>query len=253
MLSSSNPAAASVPLSVTVPPDETLAPFTITTTAVGAATPVTISATYRTTASAVIVVNPTPAVLDSLTLKPTSVNAGTSSTGTVTLTAAAPAGGVSLSLSSNQQPEGVALLPSSVTVPQGVTSATFIVTTFRCKPGSAAISATYAGTTRSADLTVAPTTSDAVTIQRARYQPRQRTLKVDATSTDWTAHLSVYVWSGGQIGSYIGELGNPRRGSYQGQFSPLSVYPPSIIVMSTSCGLAAATATDPPPSKSARG
>ena len=46
-LSSSNPAAAQVPASVTVPAGQTFRTFTVTTSTVAAATPVTITATYR--------------------------------------------------------------------------------------------------------------------------------------------------------------------------------------------------------------
>jgi hypothetical protein len=246
MLDSDNSAVAAVPPSVIVPADAESADFTVTTTAVGAPTPVRISATYRSTASADITVNPRPPVaeLASLTLNPASVYAGTSSTATVTLTMGAPAGGASITLSSVQEPTGVAGLPSpsSLTVPQGATSATFTVTTFKCRPGSATILATYAGTTKSAALAV---TTDVVTIQRARYQPRQRALTINATSTDWNATLDAYVWSGKQVGSHIGTLTNQGLGSYYGRFTR-PTYPPTVIVTSSSCGSATATVSDPP-------
>src|SRR5213076_862677 len=85
--------------------------------------------------------DPNPAVLDfelsssapasvslsSLTLNPTSVIGGVqSSTGTVTLSGPAPAGGARVALSTNN---GAASVPSSVAVPAGATSATFPVNT----------------------------------------------------------------------------------------------------------------------------
>src|SRR5207244_847356 len=87
-LSSSNIAAANDPSNgVTVPAGATSATFTVTTSAVAASTPVTLSASYTlfpyTTLFRSAPANPT--FLSSLTLNPTSVVGGAqSSTGTVT-------------------------------------------------------------------------------------------------------------------------------------------------------------------------
>jgi hypothetical protein len=91
--------------------------------------------------------------LSSLTLNPTSVSGGNNSTGTVTLTGAAPSGGASVTLSSSNT--SVAMVPSSVTVQSGQTSATFTVRTQRVFSNTnVTISATYNGTTQNATLTV---------------------------------------------------------------------------------------------------
>ena len=72
-----------------------------------------------------IIVGP---ILSLLALNPTSVVGGLqSSTGTVTLSGPAPAGGAQVTLSSSNT--AVASVPSSATVPAGATSATFTVTT----------------------------------------------------------------------------------------------------------------------------
>ena len=87
-LTSSNPGAASVPGSVTVAAGATTATFGVTTTAVGANTSVTLSGSYSgvtRTATLTVTPVPPPTSLSSLTLNPTSVTGGTSSTGTVTL------------------------------------------------------------------------------------------------------------------------------------------------------------------------
>ena len=97
---------------------------------------------------------PAPAVtLSSLTLNPTGVIGGLqSSTGTVTLSAPAPAGGSNVALASSN---GAASLPSSVTVPEGATSATFTVnTSIVVVATSATISATYNNSTLTATLSV---------------------------------------------------------------------------------------------------
>ena len=148
-------AAATVPANVLVPAGSSSANFGITTTAVSVSTPVQINATYSgATKSTTLTVNPQPAAsLSSLTLNPTSVSGGTPSTGTVTLTAAAPSGGAVVVLKSSKT--SAATVPSSVTVLAGKTSATFTVTTFNGKTNtSAVISATYLGVTKSATLTV---------------------------------------------------------------------------------------------------
>ena len=158
-LSSTNTAVASVPSSVTVAPGATSASFTVSTSAVAASTTITISASYGgATRSASLTVNPAappPPTLSSLTLNPTSVVGGLqSSTGTVTLSAPAPAGGATVLLSSSN---GAASVPSSVFVPAGATSATFTVnTSIVLISTSATISASYNGATRTATLGVLP-------------------------------------------------------------------------------------------------
>ena len=156
-LSSSNTAAARVPASVTVAAGATSATFTVSTSVVSASTAVTITASYggasRTATLTVTPAPPPPPTLSSLTLNPTSVVGGVqSSTGTVTLSGPAPAGGVLIMLSSSN---GAAGVPSSVTVPAGASGATFTVnTSLVLLPTSAVISASYSGTTRTATLSV---------------------------------------------------------------------------------------------------
>ena len=153
-LSSTNTNVARPPSSVTVAAGATSATFTVSTSAVAASTTVTISGTYSgATRSASLTVTPAPPPLptvSSLTLNPTNVFGGQSSTGTVTLTGPAPAGGAQVFLSSNN---GAARVPSSVIVPAGATTATFTVnTSFVLISTSATISASYNGTTRTATL-----------------------------------------------------------------------------------------------------
>jgi hypothetical protein len=156
-LSSSNTAAARVPSSVTVAAGATSVTFTVSTSAETASTAVTISAAYggvtRSGSITVVPAPPPPATLSSLTMNPSSVIGGLqTSTGTVTLSAPAPAGGVTVALSSSN---GVARVPSSVFVPAGATSASFTVnTSIVLLSTSATISASYNGTTRTAGLSV---------------------------------------------------------------------------------------------------
>src|SRR5204862_244727 len=94
-----------------------------------------------------------------------------SSTGTVTLSAAAPSGGAAVSLSDNSTATTV---PASVTVPAGATSATFTVTTTSVTAStSATTSAVFGGVTRTAVLTVNPSAPPPAARDRDRL-PRGR-------------------------------------------------------------------------------
>jgi len=98
--------------------------------------------------------------LYSIELAPTSVNGGTSSTGTVTLSGAAPSGGAVVTLSSSAS---AATVPANVTVAAGATSATFTVTTSAVTAATpVTIAATYGGTTKTTLLTVNPATAVAL-------------------------------------------------------------------------------------------
>jgi hypothetical protein len=91
--------------------------------------------------------------LSAITLNPTSVKGGLTSTGIVTLSAPAPSGGAVITLLSSNP--NVATVPASIIVPAGATSAGFSVTTSRVtRLTSVVISATYNNTTLSATLKV---------------------------------------------------------------------------------------------------
>ncbi|MGH9931202.1 MAG: SBBP repeat-containing protein, partial [Pyrinomonadaceae bacterium] len=177
--------------------------------------------------------SPTPIVvtLSSLTLNPTSVTGGSPLLGTVTLSGAAPVGGALVALASSNS--AVAVVPPSVTVVGGKTSADFTITTNWVKAAtSLTISAVYGGVTKTALLTVWP--SDTVAVQRAEYVRSKKVLRVDATSTDATATLKVYVTA---TGALIGTLKNNGSGSYSGAFS-WPVNPQNITVRSSLGGTA---------------
>src|ERR1700682_4387640 len=171
---SSDNGAASVPSSVAVPAGATSATFTVSTSAVAASTTIAISAAYGgVTSSASLTVTPAPPpapTLSSLTLNPTSVIGGVqSSTGTVTLSGPAPAGGAQVALSSNN---GAASVPSSVAVPAGATTAAFTVSTSPVTASPTdAISAASGGVTSSASLTVTPAPPPAPTLSSLTLNP----------------------------------------------------------------------------------
>jgi subtilisin family serine protease len=99
----------------------------------------------------------TPA-LSSVTLNPTAVVGGMSSIGTVTMIGVAPAGGTTVALSSSSS---AATIPGgSVTIPQGSSSAKFTVNTTSTPTGTMAlIMATLGGITKSATLTINPSSA----------------------------------------------------------------------------------------------
>lgn len=153
-LSSAN-SAASVPSSVVIPATSLSANFTITTTAVTATTVGNIAATYAgASKSAALSVNPPMAAgLSSLTLSPTTVVGGSSASGTVTLTKAAPAGGVVVSLATSNATR--AKVPATVLIPAGALSQVFNITTTATKQKTnVRITASYAGVNKSATLTI---------------------------------------------------------------------------------------------------
>lgn len=168
-LVSSNTTLATVPFSVVVPDGQTSATFTVNAAQVTQTSTVVISATHENvTQSATLTINPSGGggpTLSAISLDPASVTGGSSSTGTVTLSAAAPAGGASIALSDNSSS---ATAPNSVTVPAGATSATFAVTTTSVTATTTAtISAVFGGVTRTAALTINPsgaTTPEAPTL-----------------------------------------------------------------------------------------
>jgi hypothetical protein len=106
------------------------------------------------TTTTTFTVNP-PALtvaLSGLVLARTTEPSGGSVAAKVTLSAPAPAGGTVVLLASSMP--GVIRLPSSVTVRAGQTSSAFKVdTTYTPHNVTATLSATYAGTTKTATLT----------------------------------------------------------------------------------------------------
>jgi hypothetical protein len=164
-LTSSHPTIAQVNNSVMVPAGAIAGGFNVFTTQVTTTTVVTISVSGGgVTKTATLTVTPDAApppppaaTLSAFSVSPTSVTAGNSSTGTVTLSKAAPAGGAVVSLTSNLP---AATVPASVTVAAGATSANFLITT---SPSSGTttvqLSATLGSTTLFSSLTVNPPSS----------------------------------------------------------------------------------------------
>ncbi|HEX8736408.1 MAG TPA: FG-GAP-like repeat-containing protein [Pyrinomonadaceae bacterium] len=244
-LSSSNPAVLTVPRVIRTNFEGQLSAFAdVAPTTVAAPTEITITATYGgSTQSAVLTVTPpsTPAPsITGLTLNPSTVTGGSTSQGTITLSAAASTP-TTVSLSSSSAP--LVSVPASVTVPAGAASASFTVNTGSVSSTfTATIGASLNGLSRSATLTVTPaatTANDTVAVQRAEYDSGNRRLRVEATSTRTNAVMQVLVTSTGQI---IGTLTNNGGGRYSADLS-WSVNPQNITVRSSFGGQASRAVT----------
>lgn len=141
----------SVPASVTITEGNTSATFSAGTSGVDTTTNKTITATldgYGLNTTLTI----TPASVLSLSFSPTSVSAGSTSTGTVTLNGQAGPSGTVVNLSSNQT---FVTVPATTPVAANQTSGTFTANT--SDPGttaSATVTATFGASNATADLEV---------------------------------------------------------------------------------------------------
>ena len=108
-----------------------------------------------------------PVLLSSINLSSASVTEGRSVEATVTLNMAAPGDGAKVSLAVD--PAGAALLPASIIVPAGATSATFPVKV--ATPTSVTIYGNY-GVTKSESLAVTPRVSIDEVVDRAIERER---------------------------------------------------------------------------------
>jgi hypothetical protein len=150
------------PASVTVAAGSTAATFSISTSPVTVAATATLSASQggvtRTASLSLL-----PPSLASIVLSPVTVVGGSTSTGTVTLNGAAPAGGSPVALTSSNT--AAATVPATVTVPAGATSATFTVTTVAVATSTpVTISGASGGATQTAALTVGIPPSPVLTL-----------------------------------------------------------------------------------------
>ncbi|MGJ5817302.1 S8 family serine peptidase [Paludibaculum fermentans] len=163
-LSSNKPLVASLPATVTVPQGATQSsPFTITTTAVTSNTVVAITATLGgVSKSANLTV--LPYLMSGVYLSPAVTGGGATTTANrVQLNAPTPAGGAVVSLTSDTP--GVTV-PATVTIPAGVSLSGFfnITTSAVAAPTTVVVTATYGTSSRTATLTVNPTSLSTFTV-----------------------------------------------------------------------------------------
>lgn len=159
-----NSSALTTPASVTIPANSSVGTFNIGTGAVAATSVRQVQVTYAgKTLSANVTLTPS---LQKVTVSPSVVQAGKSTTGTVFIFAPAPAGGYSVSLSDNSSALST---PTSVTIPAGATSASFSITTAKVTSAATRQVIANLGHDRSASITLKPLFS-ALSLQSTTVQ-----------------------------------------------------------------------------------
>jgi hypothetical protein len=143
--------AVNVPATVKVAGGATSAAFTVTTLPVSATTTAMITGKHD-GVSKTVGLAVKSSLLTSISLNPTTVPSGSTSTATVQLDGNAPPGGIAVTLSSNKPSR--AGVPPSVLVAAGSDSATFAVNTTAGEAVAATISASTDSVTKTAALTI---------------------------------------------------------------------------------------------------
>ena len=152
----SNSTSATVPSTLTFAGGNLSGKFTVTTKAVSVDTQATITASIGSSSSQATLTLKAPILLG-LTVSPTSVkgSGSTNVNGVVTISSPAPAGGLTVMLSSAAP--GTAQCPTSVVIPAGRSSITFKVShSAVTSTQSVAITGSLNGISKSATLTVTP-------------------------------------------------------------------------------------------------
>jgi hypothetical protein len=156
-LTTDNPSIIHVPASVSIPVGNSATSFAVGTSPVtGLPTGGNVFASAGGVIKSIfvnVIPDPNaPPLLQSMTIAPASVSGGTNATGTVFLSSPAPAGGISVTLSTSNA--AAATVPGIVSVPGGQTSANFTVTTFAVANNTSVTITAFFDTTTSANLTV---------------------------------------------------------------------------------------------------
>jgi hypothetical protein len=132
-----------------------------------------------------------------------------------------------------------ASLPSTVVIPAGQSSVAIdAVAPDVTAPTAVSITVGCCGSSRTDSVLVSPAVpADTVAIQRADYRTSRHQLRVQATSTNPGATLTVFVTATNQT---IGTLTGNGRGSFDGTLS-FPVNPGNITVRSSAGGSASAS------------
>ncbi len=193
-VTSSNPAVASVPGTVSISAGSGIGFFPITTSPVATTTPVNISVSGGgVTMTRTLTVFPSLPLLTAFTVSPSTIAGGNPATGTVTLGSAAPPGGVAVSLSSGMPLS--ASVPVSVTVPAGATTASFPITTFPSSTTTFNVTATLGEVTIFTPITVGPPAPPPTPSAPTLLSPAHQSTVAQPITFDWTdaANAASYV------------------------------------------------------------
>jgi hypothetical protein len=240
-LSSTDPAAAQVPASFTIPAGQTTGTFTLTTNAAAPAEIVQIWAWSPDNSLRMYNVSVNPAqpagnTLVSVSFIPSSIIAGQNATGTAKFSGPMPDGANVQLTSSNP---AVAQVPQETVVSANTSSATFNLSTSSSVTTATpvTITAKWINVTKTTTITVMPGTApakDVVKITKATW--KRGLLTIEATSTNFNAILSVY----SSAGNFMFDLTNKGGGRYADQRGFIT-NPVAISVRSNFGGSASAT------------
>ncbi|MCE7959063.1 MAG: hypothetical protein DYH06_14165, partial [Acidobacteria bacterium ACB2] len=223
-LSSSDPTVASVPSTVTVPEGALSAPFTVTTAPVSYDRYVWVSFDDAGVSRASSLQVTPPLGVSALSLSPSTVVPGGSATGTVTLTRAAPAGGLTVALSAT--PAGAVTLLPSVAVPAGETWATFQVQVDAAAATSpVTITASYGTTTRTASLGLYQVSVLTVTPSSAAAPSGGLAVALSTTNGAVTIPATVTAASGSSMATFsvaTSTVASPVTGTITASIGPSS-------------------------------
>jgi hypothetical protein len=214
---SSDPSAAQVPVSITIPAGQTTGSFTITSNAAAPPTIVQITGATADNISrshnmSVNAATPAGPSLSSVSFVPTSIVGGQNATGTARFTGPMTQGAVIQLASSNP---AIARVPQETVVSANASSSTFNLATSTVSTATnVTVTATWFSVTRTATITVtpgAPPAADVVKITKATW--KRGLLTIEATSTNPNAILSVY----SVAGNFMFDLTNKGGGRYADQ------------------------------------
>jgi hypothetical protein len=154
-LSNSNPQVANIQPTIIFKNGQFFGLMPVTTFAVPSPVTFNLSASYGGVTKSASLTVLMGATVSAVSIMPVNIKGGSSATGTVTLTKAAPAGGVTVMLTSNNP--SIFSVQQSVTIGAGGTSASFGASSQPVLSNAAVtINASYAGVAKSATVTVSP-------------------------------------------------------------------------------------------------
>ncbi|MBB5872743.1 hypothetical protein F4553_006177 [Allocatelliglobosispora scoriae] len=239
LIFSGDTAVATVPATATIPAGAIGVTFPIATNAAAPPTIVQLTAwvgnTPRSANLSVNAATPPGPSLSSVSFVPTTIVGGQNATGTVRFTGAMTQGAV-VQLSTGNP--AIAQVPAETVVSAGQSSGTFNLSTSAVTaPTTITVTARWFSVTRTATVTVTPGTpppADTVRITRATW--KSGLLRIEATSTNVNAILSVY----SSAGNFMFTLTNNGGGRYSDQRGFIT-NPQQIAVRSNFGGSAGAT------------
>jgi len=228
-LTSSDPALASVPASVTIPGGASSATFDVASAAVAQPASVSVNAAWNdVTQSAALALVPAY-TLTGFSIAPASQYGIFTVTGTLTLSAPADTTAVVQLSSANP---AVASVPASVTVPAGAVSVDFTVTLHAVPADTPVVVTASRGDVTLASSVTVLKPADAVVITRAILTQKTSELRIEATSTSAATTITAY---NAATGALLGTLDNAGGGKYKGSvflFVPANAPAPVIVLKS---------------------